>query len=50
MAKPSHSTRPPVVLDHNNTPVVVIEMSLRSWLVAAVVPGVERRPLAEAGS
>jgi transposase len=45
MAKPSNSTRPPVVLDYDSTVVVMIEMSLKSWLAAALVPGVERRPL-----
>lgn len=45
MTLPSTPTHPPVVLDHERTLIVVIELSLKSWLVAAVVPGVERRPL-----
>lgn len=45
MAKPLDSTQPPVAFDHESTLVAVIEMSQSSWLVAAVVPGVERRPL-----
>jgi transposase len=31
-------------LEQDNTLIVVIEMSLSSWLVAAIVPGVERHP------
>jgi transposase len=45
MAQPQAATKPLVALDHETTLVVVIEMSQSSWLVAAVVPGVERRPL-----
>ncbi|MCW2239522.1 transposase [Azospirillum canadense] len=45
MAKPLDSTQPPVAFDHESTLVAVIEMSQSSWLVAAVVPGVERWPL-----
>ena len=36
---------PLVALDHDSTLVCVIEMSGSSWLVAATVPGVDRRPL-----
>ena len=32
-------------LDVNHTLIVVIEMSLSSWLVAGIVPGIERHPL-----
>jgi len=32
-------------LNQDNTLIVVIEMSLSSWLVAGMVPGVERQPL-----
>jgi transposase len=32
-------------LDQDSTLVVVIEMSLSNWLVAGMVPGVERQPL-----
>ena len=34
-----------IVLKQDNTLIAVIEMSLSSWLVAGVVPGVERQPL-----
>jgi transposase len=43
MAKPYDL--PLVALDHDSTLVCVIEMSGSSWLVAATVPGVDRRPL-----
>jgi transposase len=45
MAKPYDLSKPLVALEHNNTLVCVIEMSGRSWLVAATVPGVSRCPL-----
>src|SRR6202035_2169805 len=32
-------------LDPDSTLITVIEMSLSSWLVAGIVPGVERQPL-----
>ena len=32
-------------LNQDNTLIVVIEMGLSSWLVAGMVPGVERQPL-----
>src|SRR3954452_4119693 len=45
MAKPYDLSKPLVALDHDSTLVCVIEMSGSSWLVAATVPGVDRRPL-----
>src|SRR6185312_17206858 len=33
------------VLDQDTTLIAVIEMSLKSWLVAGIVPGVSRAPL-----
>jgi transposase len=33
------------VLDQNSTLIAVIEMSLSSWLVAGIVPGLTRAPL-----
>jgi transposase len=45
MTQSSDPTKPPVALDHDSTLVVVVEMSQASWLVAAIVPGVARRPL-----
>ena len=37
----------PLKLD--STLIAVIEMSLSSWLVAGIVPGVERQPLKKLG-
>ena len=34
-----------IVLKQDGTLIAVIEMSLSSWLVAGIVPGVERQPL-----
>ena len=34
-----------VALDPNHTLIAVIEMSQKSWLVAGIIPGVERQPL-----
>ena len=34
-----------VALDHDSTLVAVVEMSGTSWLVLAIVPGIDRRPL-----
>ena len=45
MTQPYDPTKPPFALEHDGTLVVVIEMSQASWLVAAIVPGVARRPL-----
>jgi len=45
MTKPYNLSKPLVALDHDSTLVCVIEMSGSSWLVAATVPGVDRRPL-----
>src|SRR5438132_12393133 len=33
-----------VALDQNSTIIAVIEMSQSSWLVAGVLPGIERQP------
>src|SRR5215471_14905469 len=34
-----------IVLQQDSTLIAVIEMSLSSWLIAGIVPGVERQPL-----
>jgi len=39
------ATRSLAAFDQDTTLVVVVEMSLSKWLVAAIVPGLERRPL-----
>jgi transposase len=42
----SYDTRKsPVALDQDSTLIAVIEMSEASWLVAGIVPGIERQPL-----
>ena len=33
-----------VALDQNSTIIAVIEMSQSSWLVAGMLPGIERQP------
>ena len=45
MTKPYDLSKPLVTFDHDTTLVAVLEMSGRSWLVAAIIPGVARRPL-----
>jgi transposase len=44
MPKPNDLSRSLVALDHNSTIIAVIEMSQSSWLVAGVLPGIERQP------
>jgi transposase len=34
-----------ITLDANHTLIAVIEMGQKSWLVAGIVPGIERQPL-----
>ena len=43
--KPNDLSRSLAVLDVDHTLIAVVEMSLSSWLVAGIVPGVERQPL-----
>lgn len=45
MTQPNDLSRSLVPFVHDRTLVAVIELSLSSWLVAGVVPGVERQPL-----
>ena len=45
MQRPNDLSRSLTVLKQDSTLIAVIEMSLSSWLVAGVVPGVERQPL-----
>jgi transposase len=45
MHKPNDLSRSLTVLNGDSTLIAVIEMSQSSWLVAGVVPGVERQPL-----
>jgi transposase len=45
MQKFNDLSRSPNPLDPTGTLIAVIELSLSSWLVAGIVPGVERQPL-----
>jgi transposase len=45
MRKPNDLSRSLTVLKGDSTLIAVIEMSQSSWLVAGLVPGVERQPL-----
>ena len=43
--KPNDLSRSLAALDMDSTLIAVIEMSQSSWLVAGIVPGIERQPL-----
>src|SRR5438045_727341 len=45
MQTPNELSQSRIVLKQDSTVIAVIEMSLSSWLVAGIVPGVERQPL-----
>jgi transposase len=45
MPKPNDLSRSLVALEQDSTLIAVVEMSRSSWLVAGIVPGVERQPL-----
>src|SRR3974377_2338959 len=45
MQKLNDFSRSRIALEPDGTLIAVIEMSLSSWLVAGIVPGVERQPL-----
>src|ERR671933_2547774 len=45
MSQPHASNRSHTALDQESTLIAVIEMSQTSWLVAGIVPGLERHPL-----
>src|SRR5216683_3475793 len=45
MQKLNDLSRSPSPLDPDGTLIAVIELRLSSWLVAGIVPGVERQPL-----
>jgi transposase len=44
MPKPNDLSRSLAALEQDNPLIAVIEMSLSSWLVAGIVPGIERHP------
>jgi transposase len=45
MPQPNDLSRSLAALDQDSTLIAVIEMSQASWLVGAIVPGIERHPL-----
>jgi len=45
MPQPNDLSRSLVALEQDATLIAVIEMSQASWLVAGIVPGIERQPL-----
>ncbi len=45
MPDPNGLSRCPTALEQDTTLIAVIEPSLSSWLVAGIVPGIERQPL-----
>jgi len=45
MLKTNDLSRSVTPFKQGNTLIAVIEMSLSSWLVAGIVPGMERHPL-----
>jgi len=50
MSQPNDSKKSATPLDQDNTMIAVIEMGQASWLVAGIVPGLERQPLKKLGS
>src|SRR3954470_16096539 len=44
MPQPNDLSRSLVALDQNSTIIAVLEMSQSSWLVAGMLPGIERQP------
>src|ERR687898_363246 len=45
MSEPFDPSRSLTALEQDSTVIAVIEMSQSKWLVAAVIPGIERQPL-----
>ena len=45
MSQPSDLNRSHTALEQDCTLIAVVEMSLNSWLVAGIVPGIDRHPL-----
>ena len=44
MPQPNDLSRSLVALDQDSTIIAVVEMSQSSWLVAGMLPGIERQP------
>jgi len=45
MPKPNDLSRSFTAFEQDSTLVAIIEMSLTSWLVGGILPGIERHPL-----
>ena len=45
MSQPSDLNRSHTALEQDCTLIAVVEMSLNSWLIAGIVPGIDRHPL-----
>ena len=45
MRKPNDMSRCLAALEQDSTLIAIIELGLKSWLVAGIVPGIERHPL-----
>lgn len=50
MSQPNDSNKSVTPLEQDTTMIAVIEMGQASWLVAGIVPGLERQPLKKLGS
>jgi transposase len=48
--QPDDLSRSLIVLDQDTTLIAVVEMSLKSWVIAGVVPGIDRHPLKKLGA
>ena len=44
MPQPNDLSRSLVALDQNSTIIAVVELSQASWLIAGMLPGIERQP------
>src|SRR5215831_18224413 len=44
MPQPNDLSRSLVTLDQNSTIIAVVELSQSNWLVAGILPGIERQP------
>src|SRR3954470_24256621 len=45
MPQPNDLSRSPIALNQDGTLIAVIEMSRSSWLIAGIIPGIDRHPL-----
>src|SRR5256886_14667916 len=50
MPQPNDLSRSLAALDQDSTLIAVIEMSQSTWLVAGIVPGINRQPLKKLGA